>query len=141
VTGTRLDGELIVGGAASGPPLVLCEPVSFWGGVDEQTGTIIDRHHPQCGVSVAGTALLMSGSRGSSSSSSTFLECVRLGTAPAMLLLTERDAILTVAAAAAWEIYQRGPTVLILPRIPDLTAAQNITVDNDGVLRALSAIP
>ena len=134
MTGATYAAELIVGAAASGPALVLREPVSFWGGIDDHTGKIIDRNHPQCGVSVAGTALLMGATRGSSSSSSTFLECVRLGTAPAILLLTERDAILTVAAAAAWEIYGSGPTVLILPETPNLVDGQRITVDVEGVI-------
>ena len=141
MTGVRLDAELIVGGAASAPLLVLREPVSFWGGVDDKTGTIIDRNHPQQGVSLAGTALLMGATRGSSSSSSTFLECVRLGTAPAILLLTERDAILTVAAAAAWEIYGSGPTVVILAETPDLVDVHTITIDDGGVLYPLSATP
>ncbi|WP_018599965.1 aconitase X swivel domain-containing protein [Mycobacterium sp. 155] len=136
MTRQQINAELLLGGSASGPLLTLREPVSFWGGVDDQTGTIIDRNHPQHGVSLAATALLMGATRGSSSSSSTFLECVRLGTAPAILLLTERDAILTVAAAAAWEIYRTGPTVLILPEMPELVGPHTITVDAGGALFA-----
>jgi uncharacterized protein len=64
------------------------------------------------------------------------LECVRLGTAPTILMLTEPDAILTVAAAAAWEIYGRGPTVLSLPSAPSLGDGFVITVDDDGVVMA-----
>jgi predicted aconitase len=37
----------LVPGAASGPILRLDEPLSFWGGLDSATGTIIDRLHPQ----------------------------------------------------------------------------------------------
>jgi uncharacterized protein len=137
MTDLRIDAELILGGSVSAPLLELVEPVSFWGGVDDHTGEIIDRNHPQRGVRLAGTALLMGGSRGSSSSSSTFLECIRLGTAPAILMLTEPDAILTVAAAAAWEIYQMGPTVLIVPDASHVTGAGLITVDGDGILHAI----
>jgi predicted aconitase with swiveling domain len=122
-------GELILGPATSGPLLRLTEPVSFWGGVDEKTGQIIDRHHPQYGVCLAGTALLMGAARGSSSSSSTLLECVRLGTAPAMLLLTERDTILPVGVAAAWEIYGRGPSVVLLPGPLAAQDGERIRVD------------
>ena len=125
-------GEHILGRAASGPLLRLTEPVSFWGGVDEQTGQIIDRHHPQYKASLAGTALLMGAARGSSSSSSTLLECVRLGTAPAMLLLTERDTILAVGVAAAWEIYGRGPSVVVLPGPLDARDGGRIHVDQHG---------
>ncbi|HTZ29187.1 MAG TPA: DUF126 domain-containing protein [Streptosporangiaceae bacterium] len=125
-------GELILGAGASGPLLRLTEPVSFWGGVDEETGRIIDGHHPQFGVCLAGTALLMGAARGSSSSSSTLLECVRQGTAPAMLLLTERDTILAVGVAAAWEIYGRGPSVVLLPRPPDAQNGERLRVDQQG---------
>jgi predicted aconitase with swiveling domain len=125
-------GELILGPATSGPLLRLTEPVSFWGGVDEKTGRIIDQNHPQFGVCMAGTALLMGAARGSSSSSSTLLECVRLGTAPAMLLLTERDTILPVGVAAAWEIYGRGPSVVLLPEPLDAQDGERIRVDHQG---------
>jgi uncharacterized protein len=130
--GLLVAGELILGRATSGPLLRLAEPVSFWGGVDEKTGQIIDEHHPQLGVCLAGTALLMGAARGSSSSSSTLLECVRLGTAPAMLLLTERDTILAVGVAAAWEIYGRGPSVVLLPAPPDARDGERIRVDQQG---------
>jgi len=129
-------GELILGPATSGPLLKLAEPVSFWGGVDETTGRIIDQHHPQFGVCLAGTALLMGAARGSSSSSSTLLECVRLGTAPAMLLFTERDTILAVGVAAAWEIYGRGPAVVVLPGPPDARDGDWIRVDEQGRIYA-----
>jgi uncharacterized protein len=130
--GLLMAGELILGAGASGPLLRLTEPVSFWGGVDEETGRIIDQHHPQFGVCLAGTAVLMGAARGSSSSSSTLLECVRRGTAPAMLLLTERDTILAVGAAAAWEIYDRGPSVILLPGPPDARDGDWIRVDGQG---------
>ena len=132
-------GELILGSATSGPLLRLAEPVSFWGGVDEKTGRIIDQHHPQFGVTLADTALLMGAARGSSSSSSMLLECARLGTAPAMLLLTERDTILAVGVAAAWEIYGRGPTVVVLPRPPDARDGEQIRIDQQGRIYAVAA--
>ena len=137
--GLLMAGELILGPAASGPLLRLAEPVSFWGGVDEKTGQIIDQHHPKFQVCVAGTALLMGAARGSSSSSSTLLECVRLGTAPAMLLLTERDTILAVGVAAAWEIYGRGPSVVLLPASPDARDGEQIRVDQQGRIYAATA--
>lgn len=37
----------LVPGAAAGAPLLLDEPLSFWGGLDPTAGTIIDRQHPQ----------------------------------------------------------------------------------------------
>ena len=41
-------GEILVAGhAGSGPALVLSAPISFWGGVDPKTGTIVDVRHPE----------------------------------------------------------------------------------------------
>jgi uncharacterized protein len=125
-------GRLVVGAEAVGPLVVLQEPVSFWGGVDDETGEIIDGHHPQRGTCLARSALLMGATRGSSSSSSTFLECIRRGTAPAVLLLTVADPILVVAVAAAWEIYGHGPSVVVLPGAPDVAGVAVVRVDTAG---------
>jgi uncharacterized protein len=132
-------GDPVVAGEAVGPLLVLQEPVSFWGGVDDHTGEIVDGHHPQRGVSLASTVLLMGATRGSSSSTSTFLECVRRNTAPAVLLLTDTDPILVVAAAAAREIYGRGTSVVVLDEVPDVTGIEKVRVDAQGDVYAVRA--
>jgi uncharacterized protein len=125
-------GDLLVGGEAAGELVKLAEPLSFWGGVDEETGIIIDRHHPQVGTTLAGTALLMGATRGSSSSTSTLLECIRRGTAPALLLLTEPDPILVIGAVVAWEIYGRGPSVVLLSSVLDVKQGLLVRVRRDG---------
>jgi uncharacterized protein len=99
------DAVTLVPGAASGPVLLLDEPLSFWGGLDSVTGTIIDRLHPQRGASVAGRVLMMPGERGSSSGSATLAEALRLGYGPAAILMLERDAIVVVGAMVAAELY------------------------------------
>ncbi|HEX6989949.1 MAG TPA: DUF126 domain-containing protein [Bacillota bacterium] len=94
----------------------LDEPLSFWGGLDPATGRIIDRRHPQHGLVVTGRVLLMPGGRGSSSSSTVLAEAIRLGTGPAAILLTERDAIIALGAMVAGELYGRVcPVVWISP--------------------------
>ena len=80
-------------GEASGAPLRLDEPLSFWGGLDPMTGRIIDRWHPQLNANVAGRVLMMPASRGSSSGSAALAEAIRIGVAPAAILLLERDPI------------------------------------------------
>jgi predicted aconitase with swiveling domain len=92
-------------GTASGPALVLDEPLSLWGGLDPATGTVIERRHPQHGVTVTGQVLVMPGARGSSSSASVLAEAVRAGTAPAGIVLGESDLILAIGAAVAEELY------------------------------------
>ena len=41
------DARTLVPGNAEGRALVLDEPLSFWGGVDPETGDITDVRHPQ----------------------------------------------------------------------------------------------
>jgi predicted aconitase with swiveling domain len=105
VKGRVFEAVTLVAGAASGAVLRLDEPLSFWGGLDSATGTIIDRLHPQCGASVAGRMVMMSGGRGSSSGSATLAEALRLGKGPAAILMLERDAIVVVGAMVAAELY------------------------------------
>lgn len=110
-----LAGRFLVPGAASGPVLATA-PLSFWGGVDPATGIVIDRSHPALGVSLAGTVLVMPAGRGSSSSSTVFAEAIRLGTAPAAIVLSEADPILVVGALVADRLYGRAcPVVLLAP--------------------------
>ena len=89
-------------------------PLSFWGGIDVETGTVIDRSHPAIGQSVAGRVLVMPSGRGSSSSSSVLAEAIRLGTAPAAIILGEADPILVVGALVAARLYGRSCPLVVL---------------------------
>jgi hypothetical protein len=113
---------------------VLAEPLSLWGGLDPATGEIIDPHHPQQGVSVAGRVVIMPAARGSSSSSSILAEAARAGTAPAAILLGEPDLILAIGAAVAAELY--GVVVPVGVMAPDelasLADGAPLTVEADG---------
>lgn len=95
----QLDGE------AEGFALVLSEPLSFWGGVDVDSGEIIDRSHPEAGANVAGKILVMPSGRGSSSSASVLAEAIHSGTAPAGILLQRPDPILVAGAIVAEFLY------------------------------------
>lgn len=113
--GVTLRGRVLVAGEGAGIALRLDEPLSLWGGLNPQTGEIIDRRHPQSGAIVTGRVLVMPSGRGSSSASSILLECVRLETAPAAILLgSETDGIITLGAVVAQELYHRAPPVLLL---------------------------
>ena len=95
----------LVPGAGAGAPLMLDEPLSFWGGLDPTSGTIIDRRHPQLGANVANRMLMMPAGRGSSGGSAILAEALRLGKGPAGILMLERDAIVVVGAMVAAELY------------------------------------
>lgn len=94
---------------------MLDEPLSFWGGLDPDTGEIVDRRHPQCGRRVSGAVLAMPSGRGSSSSSSIFVEAVRSGTAPAAIVLRHADPIVALGALVAVELYGTAVPVVVVP--------------------------
>ncbi|MEI9407906.1 aconitase X swivel domain-containing protein [Mesorhizobium salmacidum] len=98
-------GTFQLTGAAEGEALVFSQPLSFWGGIDADTGNIVDRSHPGLGQNVAGRVLIMPSGRGSSSSSSVLAEAIRRGTAPAGILLERPDPILAVGAIVAEFLY------------------------------------
>jgi uncharacterized protein len=109
----------LVAGDAEGPPLELQTPLSFWGGLDIATGAVMDRHHPDFGKSLAGTILMMEQGRGSSSGSSVLAEAVRIGTAPAAILLGKRDAVIVTGAMVAAELYGRHCPVILIENAAD----------------------
>ena len=139
--GRAFEALTLVPGAASGPILRLDEPLSFWGGLDSATGTIIDRLHPQRGACVAGRILMMPTGRGSSSGSATLAEALRLGNGPAAMLMLERDAIVVVGAMVAAELYALAcPIALANGRDWEaLGAAASLTLEAGPVGAAISA--
>ena len=106
--------KVLIAGAAKGPICRLKKPISFWGGVEPTTGTIMDPRHPDRGTTIAGTMLVLDSTIGSSSSSAIMLELLRRDRAPAALVLGRVDAILTLGVIVASELgYSSIPVVAI----------------------------
>ncbi len=126
--------RVLVGGEAGGPLLTLDEPLSFWGGLDSETGAIIDHHHPQFGRCLTGTVLAMRAGRGSSSASSVLAEAIRLGTAPAAIVLLETDEIIVIGSVVADELYGITMPVIVVDEsaFEELRAAAHAVIRSDG---------
>jgi hypothetical protein len=97
--------------------LRLSEPLSFWGGIDPQTGRIIDASHPQVGESISGKILRMPYSRGSSSSPSVLAESLRLGSGPVAIILDRPDPMVVLGAVVARLLYGIECRVTVEPSI------------------------
>lgn len=111
-----LPARFLVPGPVEGPVVALSEPVSFWGGIDPVTGVVVDRRHPEAGVSVTGGVLVVPYGRGSSSASSVLAEMIRAGTAPAALVLRTADPILVLGAVVADELYGGVTPIAVVER-------------------------
>ncbi|CAJ1893751.1 unnamed protein product [Cylindrotheca closterium] len=79
--------------------------LSFWGGIDEKTGIVIDHSHPLYGQSVAGSILCLPSGRGSCTASQVMLELILNGKAPKALILRDRDGLVSVGALVAQAIF------------------------------------
>jgi predicted aconitase with swiveling domain len=108
------EGRTLVAGRAAGIALVLDAPLSFWGGLDPETGELIDTHHPQRGALVTRRILVMPSGRGSSSSSYVLAEAIRAGTSPAAIVLRESDGIVALGSIVARELYGTRIPVVVL---------------------------
>lgn len=104
----------ILPGRAQGPVLATTEPLSFWGGVEPSTATVIDVHHPLHGHCLTGTILLMPGTRGSCSGSGVLLDMALQGRAPAALVFSEPEDVVTLGALIAAQMFDRALPVLRL---------------------------
>lgn len=113
---TEMSGRILIDGEAQGEVLACVEGLSFWGGVDPETGTIIDVHHPNHGASVAGKILMMPTSRGSCSGSGVLPELSLNGLAPAALVFCEHEEVLTLGALVSDRIFGRPLPVVSLSR-------------------------
>lgn len=125
----------LIAGEATAEVLALDEPLSFWGGVRERDGRIIDVHHPQHGEGIAGRMLVMPGGRGSSSSSSVLAELVRGGVAPAGVVLATPDPILSLGAMVGRQLYGRTvPMHVVSPAgYAAARAARTLRLSDTGV--------
>ena len=132
-----MKGRAIVAGSAQGEALVTHEALSFWGGYDFHTGTIIDKHHPLAGVSAAGRILAVPFSKGSSTTTAVLLEAVRAGTAPAAILTTDADSFFALASIVADVMYGKAfPVVALDVRDFDaLETGTRLVVEPDGTVR------
>ena len=109
--------------------------MSFWGGVDPQTGEIIDRHHSLSGRFVHDGILAIPSGRGSCSGSGVLLELLLNGHAPRGLIFARNEEILTLSVLIAEELF--GKTIPVVTLKPDdfeaLLSANYVQIDGNKV--------
>jgi cis-L-3-hydroxyproline dehydratase len=109
-----ISAQSILPGRAEGQVLATDEPLSFWGGVDPATGRVIDVHHPLAGQCLAGRVLVMPGTRGSCTGSGVLLDMALNGMAPAALVFSEAEDVVTLGAMIAAGMFGKPLPVLRL---------------------------
>ena len=94
----QLKGRIIFKGKAKGKALVTEMPISFYGGVDPNTGIITEKGHQLNGQTVKGKILVFPQGKGSTVGSYTLYRMKKNGVAPAGMINKECETIIAVGA-------------------------------------------
>ena len=133
----RIAGLPLVRGRGAGALLHANVPLSFWGGVDPDTGRVIDVKHPLHGECVTSSVLAIPNGRGSCTGSQVVLELLVRGAAPAAILLRESDDIISLGAIVAEEIFGIAPLPVVSLGPEGFDRARSggyASVDEEGVV-------
>ncbi|MBU0762191.1 MAG: DUF126 domain-containing protein [Candidatus Altiarchaeota archaeon] len=124
----ELKGRVINKGKVSGQALVTKDPISFYGGVDPETGEIADKDNELDGVSIKGKILVFPQGKGSTVGPYTIYQLAKLGTGPIGMVNSECETIVAVGC-----IISDIPAVDKID-ISKIKTGDKITIDGDTVL-------
>ena len=124
----KVDARPISRGIASGEALVSREPIGFLGGVDPESGIVIEKGHPLEGKNVSGKVLVFPNGKGSTVGSYVMLQLAKNGKAPAAIINASAEPIIAVGA-----IISKIPMVDKAERdiFSILKSGERVTVDGD----------
>jgi predicted aconitase with swiveling domain len=94
----ELKGRIIYRGKGEGEALTTTQPISFYGGVDPNTGVVIEKGHELQGQSVRGKVLVFPNGKGSTVGSYTLYRMKKNGNAPAGIVNRECETVVAVGA-------------------------------------------
>ena len=92
----ELKGRKIFKGEAKGEALVTKDGISFYGGVDPDTGEVVEKGHELEGQSVAGKVLVFPEGKGSTVGSYVLYNLKKNGKAPLAIINKECETIVAV---------------------------------------------
>jgi predicted aconitase with swiveling domain len=129
----KWQGRKIHPGKATGETLVSNMGISFFGGVDPESGVVVERGHDLEGQSISGKVLIFPIGKGSTVGSYTLYRLKRAGKAPIAIVNAECETITAVGCIIA-EI----PCVDQVP-IHELTSGQQVSIDGErGIVAILT---
>lgn len=92
----KLKGRKIYKGIAEGEAIVTKDGISFYGGVDPDTGKVVEVGHELEGQSITGKILVFPTGKGSTVGSYTLYRMKKNNTAPAAIVNEQIDTIIAV---------------------------------------------
>ena len=123
----KLIGRAIKEGRAEGEALVSREPLGFFGGVDPETGVVIESGHELEGHCIAGKILVFPQGKGSTVGSYALYRLHKEGLAPAGIINAQSEAIVAV-----------GAIISDIPMVDSIETSlietgDEVTIDGDAV--------
>jgi predicted aconitase with swiveling domain len=91
----------VVGGYAEGEALVSVDPVSFYGGVDPETGIVTEPGHTVEGECITDKVFVFPTGKGSTVGSYVLYRMKKLGTAPIAIINIETEVIIATGCVLA----------------------------------------
>jgi hypothetical protein len=96
--GMILEGRIIKYGKVEGEAIVSDQPIGFFGGIDPNTGLVIEKGHPLEGKNINGKILIFPTGKGSTVGSYILYRMKKNGVAPAAIINEECEPIVAVGA-------------------------------------------
>jgi len=129
---TMLRGRPIVPGLSRGRALVSMKPISFLGGVDSNSGLIIERNHDLKGKSVKGRILCFPHGHGSTVGSYVLYSLAKKGLGPKAIVNQTADPVVVVGAIIA------NIPMIDQVDIQQITTGDNVEVDcSKGLIKIM----
>ncbi len=97
----KIQGRSIYRGQAAGEALVTGMNISFFGGVDPESGLVVEKGHELEGQSIAGKILVFPTGKGSTVGSYSLYRLKKNGMAPAAIINAECETITAVGCIIA----------------------------------------
>ena len=122
-------------GCAKGRILLTNESISFLGGVDPKTGTVIDSKHELHGRNMSGKVLVIPSGKGSTVGSYVIYQMSKNKTAPAAIIALEAEPIIATGTIMAEIPMVDRPEAAVLDILKD---GDMVEVDADsGAIKVL----
>jgi hypothetical protein len=120
-----MKGRTISPGNVQGEAIVSPEPIGFYGGIDINTGIVIEKNHPLEGESVKGKILVFPNGKGSTVGSYVIYGLEKNGVGPIGIINKETETIVATGAILA------GIPCIDQIDITEITTGDTIQLDAD----------
>ena len=102
-----IDCRNIAKGKEKGELIVSSEPISFLGGVDPETGIIIDPNHELKGKCIKDKVLFIPGGKGSTVGSYVIFQMKKNNTAPKAIICLNAEPIIATGAIKPYPLFYK----------------------------------